>query len=97
MAHLLVVAHHHHPARHVEGDQRHHVGLARLVRDDHVEARGRLESFHRAGERHDPDRHRRSASVIFWLASTIRRGTRLPIPLPIRRTMSSHPTSACCC
>ena len=60
-AHLLVIAHHHHPARHVEGDQRHHVGLAGLVGDDHVEARGRLEGFHRAGERHDPDRHRRSA------------------------------------
>ena len=36
-------------------------------------------------------------SVIFWLASTMRRGTRFPIPLPIRRTMSSQPTRDCCC
>ena len=60
-AHLLVVAHDHHPARHVERDQRHDVALARLVRDHHVEARGRLEGFHRLRQGHDPHRDRRAA------------------------------------
>ena len=55
--HLAVVAHDDHLLAHIEERQRRHVGLARLVDDDHVELRGGAEVEERVLDHHDPDGH----------------------------------------
>src|SRR2546428_9419967 len=57
-AHLFVVADDEHGLAKVERDERHHIALAGLVDDDHIEARdARVEIFDHARDRHNPDRH----------------------------------------
>src|SRR6266581_2159063 len=57
-ADLLVVADDENRLAEVERRERHHITLASLVDDDHIEARdARIEVFDHAGKRHDPNRH----------------------------------------
>jgi len=95
MADLLVVTDDENSLAEVERYERHDVTLTRFIDDDNVEARGtRIEILDHSGKWHHPNRDSAAHSDIFRVASALSRETRIPWPLPIRRIVSSHPTSA---